>query len=242
MLLLKKILFVCALLSGVLPLSAQDDIASRSSWYIGLQGGMPLGISTLSGLGADKARTGYDLGFHLGYRFTPVLSLEAQTAWGEFGQGVRDCCAHYWLGNDLQRYEVPVAGMDGWQYSDLKGHISFQRYGLQLNFNLLGFFPSARECPWAVEVSPLLEVVGTKACLQTRTADEPLAMRDTRWHLGAGGNLQVSCRLTPRLSLGLYSGLTWLTGSAMDLLPEYRHRDNFIWESGLRIGIWLGDK
>ena len=157
-----------------------------TGWYVGLQGGVPFGVSTFSGLGADRVRAGYDLGFHVGYRFHPVLSLEAQAAWGEFGQGVRDCCAHYWLGGDLQRYEAPVAGMDGWRYADLKSRVSFQRYALQLNANLLGLFPRTRHGRWRVELSPLLAAVGVKSHLQTLSDNHTILMRDTRWHLGAG--------------------------------------------------------
>lgn len=221
------------------PLAAQEK---DTGWYVGLQGGVPFGVSTFSGLGADRVRAGYDLGFHVGYRFHPVLSLEAQAAWGEFGQGVRDCCAHYWLGGDLQRYEAPVAGMDGWRYADLKSRVSFQRYALQLNANLLGLFPRTRHGRWRVELSPLLAAVGVKSHLQTLSDNHTILMRDTRWHLGAGGNLQVSCRLADRLSLGLYSGLTWLAGSPLDALPEYWHQDNYIWETGVRLGFCLGRK
>ena len=224
------------------PLAAQEEDAACPSWYIGLQGGVPFGVSTFSSFGADKTRAGYDLGIHLGYRFNPVLSLEGQATWGEFGQGVRDCCTNYWLGSDLHRYEAAVAGMDGWRYDGLKGHVSVQRYALQLNANLLGVFPKTRNGRWSVELSPQLAAVGTKSYLQTLSDNHAILMRDTRWHLGAGGNLQVSCRLTSRLSLGLYSGLTWLTGAPLDALPEYRHGENYIWESGLRLGFCLGGK
>ena len=61
----------------------------------------------------------------------------------------------------------------------------------------------------------LLAAVGVKSHLQTLSDNHTILMRDTRWHLGAGGNLQVSCRLADRLSLGLYSGLTWLTGAPL---------------------------
>lgn len=211
-------------------------------WYVGLQGGVPFGVSTFSSFGADKTRAGYDLGFHVGCRFHPVLSLEAQAAWGELGQGVRDCCAHYWLGGDLQRYEAPVAGMGGWRYADLESRVSFQRYALQLNANLLGLFPRTRHGRWRVELSPLLAAVGAKSHLQTLSDNHTILMRDTRWHLGAGGNLQVSCRLADRLSLGLYSGLTWLTGAPLDALPEYRHQDNYIWATGVRLEFGVGGK
>ena len=38
--------------------------------------------------------------------------------------------------------------------------------------------------------------------------------------------------------LGIYSGLTRLTGERMDGMPEHLHKNNFVWgESGIRLGI-----
>ncbi len=228
-----------------LPMAAQEadvqDAGNTSSWYIGLQGGVPFGISTFSSFGADKTRAGYDLGIHLGYRFNPVLSLEGQAAWGELGQGARDCCAYYWLGSDGCRYEAPVAGMSGRDYSDLETRVAMQRYGLQLNVDLLGFFSRTREGRWSLELSPALSAVGAKPYLRP-LHDGDVRMQDTRWHLGAGGNVQAAYRLTPHLRVGIYSGMTWLSGDAMDGLPEYRHEENFIWESGLRLAWYFGGK
>ena len=59
----------------------------------------------------------------------------------------------------------------------------------------------------------------------------------TNWHLGYGADLQVGYQLTSCLKLGIYSGLTRLTGERMDGMPEYQHKNNFLWESGIRLGI-----
>lgn len=115
--LLKKMLCVCFLFMAAIPMSAQEgntqDMEDNPSWYIGLQGGVPFGVSTFSSFGADKTRAGFDAGLYGGYRFNPVLSLEAQAAWGRVNQSAQDCCAGYWLGADGYRYEAAVAGMDG---------------------------------------------------------------------------------------------------------------------------------
>ena len=57
------------------------------------------------------------------------------------------------------------------------------------------------------------------------------------WHLGYGADLQVGYQLTSCLKLGIYSGLTRLTGERMDGMPEHLHKNNFVWESGIRLGI-----
>lgn len=190
------------------------------SWHVGINGGVPLGWSTF------KARGGYGAGVFGGYRFSPVLSLEAQAAWGKVKQEVRDCCAGYWLGADGNRYEAAVAGMDGLDYKGLRSEVFLQRYGLQLNVNLLGFFHATKDSRWTVELSPSVSAVGT----------------DSRWHLGVGGNLQAGYRITRYLDAGIYSGLTHLTGDPMDGIPRYLHKENFIWESGIRIGWTFGRK
>ena len=244
--LLKKMLCACFLFMAAIPMSAQErdtqDTEDNPSWYIGLQGGVPFGISTFSSFGADKTRAGFDAGLYGGYRFNPVLSLEAQAAWGRVGQSAESCCADYWLGADGNRYEAAVAGMDGWRYADLKSGTFTQRYGLQLNVNLLGFFPKTRHGRWSLELSPHVAAVGTKSTIQTISGGTDALKGDTRWHLGAGGNLQAACRVTQCVSIGIYSGLTYLTGDPMDGMPAYRYDNNFIWESGIRLGFSLGGR
>ena len=45
-----------------------------------------------------------------------------------------------------------------------------------------------------------------------------------------------------RLSVGIYSGITCLTGDAMTGMPEHFHNSSFIWESGIRLAFSLGGK
>ena len=244
--LLKKMLCACFLFMAVIPMAAQEgdaqDAENTSSWYVGLQGGVPFGTSTFSSFGADKTRAGFDAGLYGGYRFNPVLSLEAQAAWGRVNQSAESCCAGYWLGADGHRYEAAVAGMDGWRYADLKSGTFTQRYGLQLNVNLLGFFPKTRHGRWSLELSPHVAAMGTKSTIQTVSGGTDVLKGGTRWHLGAGGNVQAAYRITQCVSVGVYSGITCLTGDPMDGMPEYLHKSNFIWESGIRLGFSLGGR
>ena len=200
------------------------------------------GRSTFSSFGADKTRAGFDAGLYGGYRFNPVLSLEAQAAWGRVNQSAESCCAGYWLGADGHRYEAAVAGMDGWRYADLKSGTFTQRYGLQLNVNLLGFFPKTKHGRWSLELSPHVVAIGTKSTIQTISGGTDALKGGTRWHFGAGGNVQAAYRITSCVSVGVYSGITCLTGDPMDGMPEYLHKSNFIWESGIRLGFSLGGR
>ena len=210
----------------------------RSGWYAGLQGGVPFGVSQFSSFGADKTRAGWNIGIHGGYRFNPVLSVEAQAAWGQVNLSARDCCPDYWLGSDAVRYEAAVAGMTGWNYSALRSRTCTQSYGVQLNVNLLGFFRATRESRWMLELAPRLAATGTNASLRTIEGGNEALTGDTRWHLGAGGNLQAAYRVADCLNLGIYTGISYLTGNPLDGMPEHLHRSNYIWESGIRLS-WL---
>ena len=211
-----------------------------SGWYAGIQGGVPFGVSAYSSFGADKTRAGWSAGVYGGYRFNPVLSIEVQAAWGQTDLSSRGCCPGYWLGNDGALYESAVAGMEGWDWNSLTSRAAMQRYGVQANINLLGFFRHTRESRWRLEVSPLLAVYGTKAEFRTPGGGKPVYEGGTRWHFGAGGSVQAGYDLTGQLHVGVYTGITWLSGQPLDGTPGHLHKANYIWESGLKIGWRFG--
>jgi len=91
-------------------------------------------------------------------------------------------------------------------------------------------------------VSPHIYAVTTKADIQTIADDAKVMKGSANWHLGYGADLQVGYQLTSCLKLGIYSGLTRLTGERMDGMPEHLHKNNFVWESGIRLGISFSKK
>ena len=244
----KLIAFSCSLLF-TLNLAAQvvwvaekpQRTTSISHWYIGLRGGIPLGISTFSSFGADKTRAGISGGVYGGYRFHPAVSIEASTVWGKADMNADKACLPYWLGTDGHRYLAPVAGMEGWNYSDIYSQIAMQQYGIHLNINVLGFFTTTRSSRWSINLSPALYGVGTKATIKTFVGNSTALQGDQQWHLGMGGDLMAKYAITKNLTAGIYTGITYLTGAKMDGMPPYAHNDNKIWESGIRIG-WCFSK
>lgn len=218
------------------------EVTKPSPWYVGITGGVPFGVSTFSSFGADKTRAGYNVGVYGGYRFNPVLSLELSMKLGQVGLSAQDCCIEkgYWLGEDGMRYPVAMAAMNGWDYSDLKSDVTLQQYGVQFNVNVLGFFERTQQSRWTLEVSPLLAAVSTKATLKAISDNKEVSQGSTAWHLGAGGNLQAGYRMTQNLSVAVYSGMTYLSGNRMDGAPQYLHKNNFLWESGVRLGWTFG--
>ncbi len=215
---------------------------AERGWYMGLQGGIPFGLSTFSSFGADKTRAGISAGVYGGYRFNPVLSAEASMKWGRMALSAQDCCVEkgYWMGEDGVRYTELPKDIRSWNYAELKSRAALQHYGLQLNVNVLGLFESMKYSRWTLEVSPLLAATGTQATVKTLADDAEVMKSGTDWHLEAGGKLQGGYRINKNLTAGVYSGVTYLTGRRMDGMPVHLHRNNFLWESGVRLGWSFG--
>lgn len=238
----KALLFLLLTFWGISGSAVAQEVQESSPWYVGVQGGIPFGVSTFSSFGADKTRAGFAAGLYGGYRFNPVISLELSMKWGKVDFSAKQCCvdAAYWLGSDEVRYMAPVLGMNGWSYADIKSRVDMQRYGLRLPVNVLGWFTATRQSRWSLELAPELSLVGTKATISSTVTGEKIAQKSNNWHLGVGGNVQVGYRITHHLSAGLYSGITHLTGSRMDGMPEHQHNANYLWESGIRLGWTFG--
>ena len=239
-----------AILAFILPFSfaraevKEDGKTISQGWYVGIEGGMPFGFSTFSSFGHDKTRLGWAAGLYGGYRFNSIFSAELSAKYGEMNLSAQDCCVerNYWLGSDGMLYNAGVLGMDSWEYANLKSHVRMGQYGARVNINLLGLFHQTANSRWDLAVSPHIYAVTTKADIQTIADDAKVMKGSTNWHLGYGADLQVGYQLTSCLKLGIYSGLTRLTGERMDGMPEHLHKNNFVWESGIRLGISFSKK
>ena len=234
-----------AMLAFILPFAfvkaevKEDGKTISQGWYVGVEGGMPFGFSTFSSFGHDKTHLGWAAGLYGGYRFNSIFSAELSAKYGEMNLSAQDCCVerNYWLGSDGVLYKAGVLGMDSWEYANLKSHVRMGQYGARVNVNLLGLFHKTANSRWDLAVSPHIYAVTTKADIQTIADDAKVMKGSTNWHLGYGADLQVGYQLTSCLKLGIYSGLTRLTGERMDGMPEHLHKNNFVWESGIRLGI-----
>lgn len=245
-----RIRLLIAILASVFPLSTmkaeegKDLLAPSQGWYVGVEGGMPFGFSTFSSFGHDKTNLGWAAGLYGGYRFNSIFSAELSAKYGEMNLSAQDCCVerNYWLGSDGVLYKAGVLGMDSWEYANLKSHVRMGQYGARVNVHLLGLFHQTANSRWDLAVSPHIYAVSTKADIHTIADDAKVMKSSTKWHLGYGADLQVGYQLTSCLKLGIYSGLTRLTGERMDGMPEHLHKNNFVWESGVRLGIYLSKK
>ena len=224
--------------------ASDSNLPDSKGWYLGVDGGLPFGLSTFSSFGHDKTHLGWAAGIYGGYRFNPIFSAELSARYGEVNLSAQDCCVerNYWLGSDGMLYKASVLGMDSWEYSQLKSHVRMGWYGARVHVNLLGLLRNTAHSRWTVAVSPHLYAVTTCADIQTLTDHAEVMKGSTRWHLGYGASLQAGYQLTSNLNLGIYSGLTRLSGERMDGMPEHLHKNNFVWESGIRLGISFSKK
>ena len=224
--------------------ASDSNLPDSKGWYLGVDGGLPFGLSTFSSFGHDKTHLGWAAGIYGGYRFNPIFSAELSARYGEVNLSAQDCCVerNYWLGSDGILYKASVLGMDSWEYAQLKSHVRMGWYGARVNVNLLGLLRNTAHSRWTVAVSPHLYAVTTCADIQTLADHAEVMKGSTRWHLGYGASLQAGYQLTSNLNLGIYSGLTRLSGERMDGMPEHLHKNNFVWESGIRLGISFSKK
>ena len=224
--------------------ASDSNLPDSKGWYLGVDGGLPFGLSTFSSFGHDKTHLGWAAGIYGGYRFNPIFSAELSARYGEVNLSAQDCCVerNYWLGSDGMLYKASVLGMDSWEYAQLKSHVRMGWYGARVHVNLLGLLRNTAHSRWTVAVSPHLYAVTTCADIQTLADHAEVMKGSTRWHLGYGARLQAGYQLTSNLNLGIYSGLTRLSGERMDGMPEHLHKNNFVWESGIRLGISFSKK
>ena len=245
-----QIRLLVAMLVSILPFTfvkaeaSDSNLPDSKGWYLGVDGGLPFGLSTFSSFGHDKTHLGWAAGIYGGYRFNPIFSAELSARYGEVNLSAQDCCVerNYWLGSDGILYKAGVLGMDSREYAQLKSHVRMGWYGARVHVNLLGLLRNTAHSRWTVAVSTHLYAVTTCADIQTLADHAEVMKGSTRWHLGYGASLQAGYQLTSNLNLGIYSGLTRLSGERMDGMPEHLHKNNFVWESGIRLGISFSKK
>ena len=247
---IRKVAFLSVFLlaSSSLFAESHDSIPLQEGfrrWYVGVHSGLAVGKGTFSSFGSDKFRPGWTLGIHGGYRLTRVWSLELTADWGRYTLTEPACCQEqgYFLGPDWHRYspDLLTSDMQGWYYRDLKSRTFVQRYGLQVNLNVLGFFHRTQDSRWLLELSPVVYAVGTSSDILRKTADHPVREPVERWHLGYGGHVEVGYAIRDNLNIGIYGGFIELTGEPLDGLPKI-HRPNFIIDAGLKFGFAFGKK
>lgn len=241
---LNRSVVICLLLFSSIFLQAQESRPISQGWYVGAQVGMPMSEGNFSSFGVDGFRPGWNVGLHAGYRFTRVWSAELTANWGQQFLAEQDCCYErdYVLGADMKRYRYGIpTGINTYLYKDLLSRTFVQRYGLQVNFNVLGLFKRTRDCRWRLEFAPTMYAANTNSNLILK-ADKALVIKDlNKWHFCYGGNGLLSYSLSTNLNLAFYGGFTHLMGRALDGIPEL-HSTNYIVDAGLKLNYLFSSK
>ena len=230
-----SILMLLAMLAaGVQTAVAQEatvpDGSPSGRWYAGLSGGTSFGQATFRSITESKTHVGAQFGVFGGYQFSRLFSVEALATMGGQKQTSLDCDP-YWLSTDGERTFAPVLGKQGNYYRDLEAKTQWMRFGLQANFDVLSLITKPT-CKWSVTLSPQLSAVTTRTKHLATDYEQEF---DRQWHLGLGGQAAVGYRVARNVGLQLYGGITCLTGSRFDNIPEHCHKSNLIYEAGLKL-------
>ena len=241
---MKKTAFSLLLLMAFMAAGVQTAVAQTASdgspvgkWYAGLSGGTSLGQATFRSITESKTHWGAQFGVFGGYQFSRLFSVEALATMGGQKLTSLDCCP-YWLSTDGERTFAPVLGKQGNYYRDLEAKTQWMRFGLQANFDVLSLItkPGTR---WSVTLSPQVSAVTTRTKHLATDYEQEF---DRQWHLGLGGQAAVGYRVAKNVGLQLYGGITCLTGSRFDNIPEHCHKSNLIYEAGLKVSYHFGKR
>ena len=215
--------------------------AQENPWYVGLGGGTSFGQATFSSITQDGIRNwGIQGGLFGGYQFSRLVSVEAGFQMGRQSQFNLDCCP-YWLATDGTWKATQVLDRDGWYFEDLTVPTRWFKLGLQANFNLLSFIKGNDR--WSLDLSPQLSVVNTKSTWKgelSKGQGYHEEAQPANWHLGLGGQIDAGYAFNDNWKLGIYGGITALTGKRFDMIPNKAHNTNLIYDAGLKLTYSFG--
>lgn len=241
-----RLLLTLTVLAGVsLGAFAQEKAPAlqpaEHPWYVGLGGGTSFGQCTFYSITENGVRSwGLQGGLFGGYKFNRLISLEAGFQMGGQSQFNLDCCP-YWLSTAGEWKATQVLDMDGWYFDDMQVATRWAKFGLQGNFNMLSFIRNNKH--WSLDLSPQISVVNTKSKWMGNLSHGQgyhEEMQPGQWHLGLGGQVSAGYAITPKWKVGIYGGITALTGLRFDGIPTNVHKTNLIWDAGLKLSLSFG--
>lgn len=243
----RLILLLPAMLLATLSIRSQESgRINNEGFYVGTHAAVAIAESNFSSFGASKFYPGWNAGLNTGYLFSNTWSLELSTSWSKVTLEEQDCCLsrNYLLGSNLKRYhEQSIIPKDvtTQRYRNLMSQVSVQRYGLQVNFNVLGLFKWMDTAPLRLELSPAIYAANTNASILTKASKTPVAKNISTWHLGYGGQFFTSYAITDNVYMGLYGAYTQYVGRPIDGLPRV-HSTNYTVDAGVKLVVYFRNK
>lgn len=138
-------------------------------------------------------------------------------------------------------YNLPISHSLYYMIKDVKllvSNVDYKEVSARLNFDALNFFLK-KETPFSVEVSPKLGMAFTQSNLSVITGSEAYRMKNNpKSRMLAGMNLQLSYRILDMVKLGVYGGITSVSGGSMDLFED-KH-PNLILDKGVSVSVAFG--
>ena len=244
-----SILLLSATFLATLSTKAQNSDSQRinnAGFYVGTHAAVAVAESNFCSFGANKFYPSWNAGLNAGYKFTNIWSLELSASWSKVTLEEQDCCLshNYILGNDLNRYyerNIIPEGVIGQYYKNIMSNVFVQRYGLQVNFNVLGLFRSMDTAPFRMELSPAIYAANTNASILTKANKAPMVNKIAAWHLGYGGQLFFSYAVNDNVHIGFYGDYTQYVGQPIDGLPRV-HSTNYTVDTGVKLVVIFGNK
>ena len=209
-------------------LAVPQLMAQERGWHASLSVAEQQCYSTFKSSGP-----GFSAGIAGGYQFNNVVSLDAAVSYGKSDMEARDCCAGYWLSDDGVRYNASVLDMPGTAYGDLTASVSMCRAQLAADINLLGMLKSPSR--WSVSIAPAVSAIMSRHTISHSEQSQ------SGFNIGLGGSLNIGYRLSRRIGIAVYSGVTQALGDGLDGLERHNHSANLIWETGVKIS-WIFNK
>ena len=245
----RLILLLAAILVPTISTNAEDTYSqriNREGFYVGTHAAISTAESNFSSFGVNKFYPGWNAGINAGYQFTSIWALELTASGSQASLIAQDCCLSrdYFLGSDLNRYHqlsIIPEGVSTQYYENLMSKVFVQRYGLQVNFNVLGLFKRTKRGPWGLGLSPAIYAAGTHASILTQTDKAPIAKNITTWHLAYGGQLFASYAVAKNMHVGLYGAYTQYVGRSIDALPHV-HSTNYTVDAGVKFIVTFNKK
>ena len=242
----RKALLLLVLLTGMAAgAGAQENTGAmapvQNPWYVGLQGGTSFGQCTFWSINQDGVRSwGLQGGLFGGYRFNRLISLEGGFQYGGQSQYNLECCP-YWLSVNGDWKATQVIDKDGWYYSDIETATRWFKFALQGNFDMLSFIKGNNS--WSLDLSPQISLVNTQTTWKgnlSKSGAYHEEAQEPNWHLGLGGQIAAGYAFDDNWKVGIYGGVTALTGKRFDMIPNKYHNTNLIWDAGLKLTYNFG--
>ena len=105
----RYILFIaCLIISSTVYAQTSEKMNDKPSVYVGVQAGMPMGVSSFSSLKADFP--GWDAGVFAGYRFNDMMSVELDASFGNLNMLPRTFCKQYFFDEEAVLRHLHISG------------------------------------------------------------------------------------------------------------------------------------